>query len=190
MKDDQALRESVGETWWMILIWGIASIVLGLLLVFQPKMTSVILVLFMGAYWLVGGIIDIFASLRHREKSGWGWKLTGGIIAIVAGLLVVLNPLVGTWLAVSFAFYLLAFSAIWNGIVNIFFGNKVRTRVGGGWSWGAFFLGLLQILIGIFLVFNPVSGVLALVWVVGIVLIVFGIMGIFFAFQVRGLAKA
>jgi len=190
MSEDQALRESVSESWWMVLVWGIASIILGLFLLFSPQMTTVVLVQIMGAFWLVGGVIDVFGSLRHREKRGWGWKLIGAIIGIIVGFLVLINPYTGAWLAATFALYLLAFSAIMNGFVNMFFGNAVRTGVGGGWSWGSFFLGLLQLILGLFLLFNPVPGVLALAWIIGIVLIVFGVMGVFFSFQIKGLAKA
>jgi uncharacterized membrane protein HdeD (DUF308 family) len=96
----------------------------------------------------------------------------------------------GTWITVSFLFYMLAFGAIFNGFVNMFFGNRVRSGGGSDWSWGSFLLGLLQLILGFYLLWHPFAGTVALVPIIGILVIIFGIGEIFLAFRVKGLARA
>ena len=88
---------------------------------------------------------------------------------------------------VGLQYYILAFTALVIGLATMFGGfNR-------GFSWGHFLLGLLlllgllQVVLAIFLVLNPTSGVLALVWVVGILAIAGGVASIIAAFQARSL---
>ena len=67
--------EAAGLPWWAVLCEGIALIALGLLLLAAPGMTTLIVVQFVGIYWLVAGIFKIVTIFLDR--SGWGWKLGG-----------------------------------------------------------------------------------------------------------------
>ena len=45
--------------WWLLLVWGILTLLIGCMFLITPAMTTVLLITFMGAYWLVGGIFAI-----------------------------------------------------------------------------------------------------------------------------------
>jgi uncharacterized membrane protein HdeD (DUF308 family) len=47
--------------------------------------------------------------------------------------------------------------------------------------------GILSIIFGVALVANPAAGALAVVWIIGIYALVFGLMMIVLAFRLRGL---
>src|SRR5215472_13774529 len=67
----------------------------------------------------------------------------------------------------------------------------VRTAsdaVGYQWSWGNFFLGVLVILLGIFLLFRPLLGIFTLLWLTAILAIIGGVLLIVESFRVKGLA--
>jgi len=182
------VRQSVSNSWWILLLWGIATVVIGGYLLFQPIGTLRVLIIVMGAYWLVGGVFDVVGALTNRDRQGWGWRLAGAILSIIAGAIVLANPLLGGFVTLAFMYYMLAFSAIVNGVINMFVGNREREAAGGQWSWGSFLLGLVQLVIGIFLLFNPLAGILALVPVLAIFAIITGIAAIFISFRVRSMA--
>ncbi len=85
---------STGEKqvpWWLVLVQGIAAIVIGVLLLIEPRMTTAILVQVMGIYFLVAGIVNLVSLFVDR--TAWGWKLLLGILGIVAGLMIIQHPL-------------------------------------------------------------------------------------------------
>lgn len=52
------VRQMLAKLWWMPLVRGILLILFGLLMHAQPAATLVSLIIFLGAYWLVGGVFD------------------------------------------------------------------------------------------------------------------------------------
>ena len=168
------------RNWWQLLLWGIASVLLGVFLLVQPGMTAVFLIQVMAWFWLFGGLVDVIGSLMRRDP-GWGWRLALGILGVVAALVILANPFVGAAVVVGLQYYILAFTALVIGLATMFGGFS------RGFSWGHLLLGLLQVVLAIFLVLNPTSGVLALLWVVSILAIAGGVASIIAAFRARSL---
>ena len=159
---------------------GILAIVLGLLFFANPAATSVTLAFFIGIWWFVRGIMDIvFMFVDH---SMWGWKLFMGILGILAGWLVMSYitkaPLLTTLGLATIWVWVLGIMGIAMGIADI-----VQAFKGAGWGRGL--LGVVMILLGIWLVAEPVRAAITLPWVFGVLLLVSGIMAIFAAFQVK-----
>jgi uncharacterized membrane protein HdeD (DUF308 family) len=165
--------------WALLLLWGIAWVILGFFLLFQPGMTAIVLVQIMAVFWVVGGVVDLMNGLTHREQPGRGWRVVGGILGIVAGVIIMIHPIAGTLVTIAFGFYLLAFAALVTGIINLV-GGFQKTL-----SWGVSLLGLAQIILGIFLVTHPLVGMLAYVPTLGVLAIVAGIVIIISSFRVR-----
>jgi uncharacterized membrane protein HdeD (DUF308 family) len=177
---DQSATMAAGlkRQWWQLLLWGISAVVLGGYLLVQPGVTTVVFIQVMACFWLVGGAIDAVGSIIRRE-SGWGWRLALGLLSVVAGLAILGNPLWGALIVVGTQYYLLALAALVVGVVTMFGG------LNGGFSWGDLILGLLQVLIGIFLLMNPVAGGAGMLMALGILGIGGGIFAIVAAFRVR-----
>jgi uncharacterized membrane protein HdeD (DUF308 family) len=165
--------------WALLLVWGMAWVILGLFLLFQPGITAILLVQLMAVFWVIGGVIDLVTGLTHGDHPHRGWRIFGGILSIAAGVIIVAHPLVGAIVTIAFGFYLLALTAIVNGLINLVGGFK------GSVSWGGSLLGLVQVIIGIFLVTHPIMGMLAYVPMLGIITIVAGIAVIVFALRVK-----
>src|SRR5215471_10222119 len=81
-------------SWWLILLQGIALLIIGLLLFTETAITLFMLVMFLGIYWLIGGIFDLVGVIVDRTQ--WGWRLFAGVIGVLAGLAVVRHPLWAT----------------------------------------------------------------------------------------------
>jgi uncharacterized membrane protein HdeD (DUF308 family) len=170
------------DRWWFPLVEGILAILLGLMFLSSPAVTSVAFVLGLGLFWFVVGIIDIVRLFSDRTF--WGWKLFTGILGILTGALVVSGILgqnhpLGTAFAVGSAFTLiLSLFTIAYGVAGL-----IAAFRGNGWWPGV--LGGFGIVFGLMMLFNPWAATLALPWSLGIVLIAGGIFLIIAAFRMR-----
>src|SRR5258708_38445473 len=130
-------RENViGSPWWLYLLEGIAALIIGILLVISPRLTTLILIQFLGFYWVFNGILSLVGL--SVDRSLWGLKLVGGILGVLAGIVVIRNSLWSTLFITTFLVIGLGIMAIYLGIVKLFQGFS-----GGG--LGAFALGVLNI---------------------------------------------
>src|ERR1700704_4177013 len=59
--------------WWLILLLGLVSLVAGVIAVFNPGITILVLVVLMGANALVTGILDIVVAIRLRKQIQREW---------------------------------------------------------------------------------------------------------------------
>src|SRR6266702_3648835 len=80
-----------GGPWWLVMIAGITVFIVGLLLLISPGMILLVLVQLLGAYWLVTGILSLVSLCIDRTL--WGLKLVSGILGVLAGLVVLRDPL-------------------------------------------------------------------------------------------------
>ena len=165
-----------GVPWWLVLIEGIALIILGLLLLVSPGMTTLILVQFVGIYWLVAGIFKIISIFM--DSSGWGWKLAGGILGILAGLIVIQHPLWSPFIIGSALVIILGIQGLIIGVVGL-----IQAFKGGG--WGAAVLGVISILFGLLFLFNVGGFTLALPGAIGILALIGGVIATVGAFRVK-----
>jgi uncharacterized membrane protein HdeD (DUF308 family) len=110
-----------------------------------------------------------------------GWLLTGGILVLLAGLFMLVFPVVATLSVTLFTGWVLFFA----GVVG--FAGAIRNRAQGG-MWAGIVLGLLTAVAGLLLAFNPLSGTLTLTMVFVWWLIVDGAFGVVLSVARRGTA--
>ena len=169
----------ISANWWLVLVQGIATLILGVFLVMAPAMTTAVLVLFLGVYWLVTGVVTLVSLFVDQSK--WGWKLISGILGIVVGLLVLQHPMWSTALIPTTLVIILGIQALIVGVSYL-----VR---GFSEGWGTLLLGALNLIIGAILLFNYMAFAIALPVVLGILAVVGGILLIVSSFGVRGQAN-
>lgn len=102
-----------------------------------------------------------------RQHTGWGWILAYGVLLAVIGALALLQP-IATGLATGL---LLAFVLISGGVLGILAGFTAK-----GWRshWLDVAVGLLSLLLGLAVLWNPFLGAFSLVWAIGLWLLVCG----------------
>jgi uncharacterized membrane protein HdeD (DUF308 family) len=71
------------------------------------------------------------------------------------------------------------------GVTEIVVAIKLRQEIKG--EWFLILMGVVSIIFAIMLLWNPLPGALALVWLIGSYAIVFGVLGIVFGFRLRSL---
>jgi uncharacterized membrane protein HdeD (DUF308 family) len=184
-----SMKTVVSKTWWIMLIQGICALVIGVLLFTNTAQTLVFISIFLGAFWLVGGIFDIIGAFTRRNGDRhWVWSLIAGGIGIIAGALLLSQPLAGAVVLPVTLAILIAIAAIISGIMNIIWAIRARNEIQGeGWLilWG-----VIIIILGIWLLSAPLISGAALVFVAAVAAVIGGIAMIIFSFRLRSVAKA
>jgi uncharacterized membrane protein HdeD (DUF308 family) len=163
------------------LISGVALVFIGIWLWSQPAQATLFLWQVIGWYWLITGILNIVMIFVDSTK--WGWKLTLGIIGIIAGLWIINNPVWGAIGGTAAIVLVLGIQAIIYGIVAL-----IAAFQGGG--WGAAILGIISIVLGFLLLGNWGAATLVTPWVIAIFAIVGGVVEIVVSFMQRSSQKA
>jgi uncharacterized membrane protein HdeD (DUF308 family) len=162
--------------WWLVLVEGIVVALLGLVLLVALGASLVFLVWLLGIYLVIAGIFRIIGIFL--DSSSWGWKLAAGILCLIAGLAILSNPLWSTTLASTWLVILVGFLVMLQGAAGL-----IVAFQGGGWGMGA--LSVLGILLGLFLVINPLIGVATLTLILAIFMLIGGVGAVFQAFRMR-----
>ncbi|MFN2134624.1 MAG: HdeD family acid-resistance protein [Candidatus Promineifilaceae bacterium] len=164
--------------WWLVLIEGILLIILGVMFFMNPYGTMVTAVWVLGIYWLVRGIIELVSLIWDRAL--WGWKIFSGILGIVAGWILIQQPLGGTLVLSSTLVFILGFIGIFQGIVALIEGFK-------GAGWGTLIIGIISIILGVILLMNVRGAAAWMPWALGIMAIISGISALFGSFRVKSM---
>lgn len=83
-----------GETGdrWIVMIVGVVGIVLGIVVMRNPTETIAVIVLIAAIFWIITGLVDIFRGIGDKDLAHRGWVAVGGILAVFAGVIVLLWP--------------------------------------------------------------------------------------------------
>lgn len=175
----QPILPIMAGNWWVLLIRGIAAVLFGLAALFWPGPTLYVLIIFFGAYALVDGLFAIAAGIRGTAARRRWLLLAEGGLGVVAGLIAFFYP----GITALVLLYVIAFWAIFTGILKIVMAISLRREIENEWLMGL--SGVVSVLFGIILAVLPGVGLLSLVWLIGIYAIVFGVAQIALGFRVR-----
>src|SRR5438309_1235149 len=176
------LIETVKRHWWVPVLRGIAAIIFGVIAFTHPVMAAATLVLFFGAWVLIDGIFRVIGSVGHRASDpDWGWQLVIGILGIIIGFLTFHAPAIT---ALALVIYIAAW-ALMIGVTEIVAAIRLRREIRS--EWFLILIGIVSVIFAIMLLWNPLPGALALVWLIGSYAIVFGVLGIIFGYRLHSL---
>ncbi len=172
--------------WWLSLISGIFFVFIGWELVTNTALATVDLIVLLGLYWIVSGIIDLVSLAFDHEGKHIGLRLAGAIIGIIAGLIIINHAVIATVITVTFLTYFIAFAFMFNGFAHMFIGSQNKISGAIKWSWSSLIIGIIYVLFGIFLIAGPTLFVAAgFLWAMGIFAIIGGILLIASTFAFR-----
>lgn len=170
----------LSRNWWVLVVQGVLAVIFGIAAWVWPAATVFVLVILFGAYTLVEGIFAIIAAIRGTDRNGRGWLAFIGVASVVIGLIALFWPGI-TALALL---YVIAAWAVVRGVITIIGAVQLRKEIRG--EWILILSGAVSVLFGLLLMFWPVSGVLAVIWLIGVYAVFLGIMEIILGFQVKG----
>jgi uncharacterized membrane protein HdeD (DUF308 family) len=102
---------------------GVVALVAGVLALVLPDLTALALVVLIGIWAIVSGVVEIMAAIRLRRVIDTEWLLAiSGVLSIIAGIVILVWPDAGA-VAIS---WLIGTYAIVFGIVFVWLGFKLR----------------------------------------------------------------
>lgn len=171
----------LAQHWWIVVLRGIFAVLFGIGAIIWPGLTVTVLVILFGAYSLVDGIFMLIAGIRGGAGVHRLPLIGQGILSIVLGILVL------AWPGLT-ALALLYFIAVWAiiiGIIQIVSAVQLRKEIANEWFLGI--AGAISVLFGLICFIRPLSGALAVIWLIGIYAILFGIVLIVLGFRLRSM---
>lgn len=177
------MLDVLSRNWWAFTIRGVASVLFGVLVLALPGIALFALVILFGAYALVDGVFALIAAVRAAEAHNrWAHLLFVGIFGILVAAITFFF-----WQITAFALlYLIAAWAVVTGILELVAAFELRRHLPGELWW--VLAGLASIAFGVILILRPLSGALAVVWIIGIYAVLFGGFLIGLSLRLRGLA--
>jgi uncharacterized membrane protein HdeD (DUF308 family) len=161
-----------GSTWLFVGIRAVLMLLFGLYAVIFPALALAALVLVGGALLFVDGILGLWSHTFGNAKTGNYWfDVVRSALAIIAGAIILISPLLATIFTVTFLVYMVAFQSIIVGGMEIYQYFQRRSSMAHGWP--VLLSGIVYVLFGIMLLFWPLESAIALTVVGGILMIIF-----------------
>ncbi|HEY1726787.1 MAG TPA: DUF308 domain-containing protein [Candidatus Baltobacteraceae bacterium] len=177
--------EALKAHWWALLLRGIIALLFGALCFVLTGAAIFALVIWIGAFFVIDGVLMIVGAVRSASASNmghWLWQLIGGIAGVVAGVLTFF------WPGIT-AFTLGIFIGAWalvTGVFELMTAVRLRSALPNEWLW--ILNGVLSVLFGLFVFVFPGAGLVAVVYVLGFYAILAGIAMITLSFQLKKVA--
>src|SRR5919106_5390344 len=120
-------RSKDSPRWWAFLVEGLVSIVAAVIALIWPGLATLAIVLLIAGWAVLTGILEIIAAIRLTHEINNEWLLAlGGIISIVLGVFLFLQPFAG---GVAIVWTIAAYAIIF-GVLLIALGFRLRNQAG------------------------------------------------------------
>ncbi|MCK1821149.1 HdeD family acid-resistance protein [Streptomyces sp. XM83C] len=169
--------------WQVVLLTGVASLVLGVLVLVWPGASLLAAGVLFGLYLVISGVFQLVAAFgTHRTTSLRVLAFVSGMLSIVLGLFCFRGPmqsilLLALWIGIGWLI---------RGITHTLAAASDPSMPARGWQ---VFLGIVTVLGGIVLIDSPFESVAVLTLVGGIWLVAVGAVEIVTAVRIRGRAR-
>ena len=170
--------------WWIAATRGIISVILGILAFMYPGIALATLVLWFGVWALLTGAFGFFEFFIDRKQDHRIIQLIGSLLSIAVGVMTFISPNVT---ALVLVIYIAAWAFV-QGIFEIVTAIRIYSLVSGAWM--LLVSGIASVLFSLLVLWNPLPGAIALLWLIAAYAIVFGILSIGFGFRLRRSARA
>jgi uncharacterized membrane protein HdeD (DUF308 family) len=152
------------------ILGGVTTILFGIAAVFWPQLTIVTLLYLFAAFVLVSGLFGLFDGITSIGTKGSSWvlKLLLGVLQIGVGIYLLRHP------HVTFATFILliGFTLIFRGVFDMVVAftekmsatNRTLSLIGGA----------IALIVGIIVLFQPVTSGVAFVWLLGLYCLISG----------------
>ena len=125
------MTATVRGHWKAFLIEGVLLVVLGLGAIILPPLASLAVTILLGWMFLISGAVGLALTFWARGMPGFWWSLLSAVLAIGAGLVLLLQPAQGVLtLTIVVGAYFLA-----EGVATIMYALEHRRELSERWSW-------------------------------------------------------
>lgn len=171
------LALAVGDSWQTTLFLGAVTLVLGLIVSFNPTTSLNVIAVLFGVLMIVSGIFQLIRAFA-RSESHRVWLGIAGLLLIVTGVVLIRH----LDLTVAVVGLIIGITWIVQGIAALAAAIPGGSREGRGW-W--IFFGTVSLIAGIVVAAAPLSSVRAIAVLIGIWFVVQGLCEIAAGFMLR-----
>jgi uncharacterized membrane protein HdeD (DUF308 family) len=172
--------EQLKYPWWAFLLRGLAAVTFGVLTLFAPGPSLLVLVIAWGMYAFVDGVVLLAHAFRRHEGDAPAWLLAlEGLLGLAAGIAAIVTP----GLTAIALLFLIAGWCVATGVLEIVQAVRLRKVIHGEWLLA--FRGLASVLLGLALTLVPGAGVLGIMLYIGLSAIVLGALLIVLSLRLR-----
>jgi len=173
----------LARNWWLFVLRGVIAILFGILAFTRPGITLEALVLVFAFWALIDGVLALIHSVGAAQSGEPWWPLVlGGLLSVAAGLVALRWP----GITALVLLLIIAYWSILRGILEIAAAVRLRHEIQG--EWWLILGGIASVVFGALLVMFPGSGVLAVVWLIGIYAVIFGVALLMLGLRLKGMA--
>ncbi|HEY6495925.1 MAG TPA: HdeD family acid-resistance protein [Trebonia sp.] len=167
--------------WQATFLMGAASVILGLIVAFQPTASLTVIAVLLGILLIFSGIFHIVEAVDRSENRAW--RAIAGILFIVGGVVLIRH------LNLSLALIGLIIGLIWvvQGVLSLLQGVSGDRGMGRWWPLA---FGAISLIAGIVVISAPVASVTTLATLMGIWFVVMGILEMLGGIMLRRAARA
>lgn len=137
--------------WWFPLLFGVMFVLIGIWILRSPEESLEALTKIIGVIILVSGTTQILFTVSNRKGiPGWGFQLSGGIIDLAIGIILIVNPAILLKIITIFV-------SVWlivNSITIIMRAADTRHAKHAYWKW-ELILGIILLLLAILFIWHP-----------------------------------
>lgn len=164
---------------WCELIVGVLLTILGVYTFVNPSPALTGVVIVYGVFAVITGIADIIYYVQLEKRTGFGpaASLVGGILGIIAGILLLLN----IWAASLALMILFPIWFIAHCIARLAHLPYIRMISGTAYYYFTMVFNILGLIVGILMIFNPFITFVSAAYLIGVYLLLLGIDSIVFA---------
>lgn len=172
------------SNWWTLAVNGVIALLYAVLAIFIPGETILTIIVWFGIILLVVGIAMLIGVINNiRNKLPYGADLVWSILTIaIGGVLTVY-----TQKSIEIFVIIIGIWAVLIGAVQLYLMSKLDVSDKGR---NTFLInGVLTIVFGIILFFNPFTSAKALLVLTGIIALLIGVLMIVIALKMKSLSK-
>ena len=173
------------KNWWISILVGILYILAGVWVMRTPLESYISLSIIFSVFIFISGIFQIVFSISNKdEMKGWGWYLTGGILDLIIGILLITHPL----MTMAILPLYIGFWLLFQSILSIGLSFQLKSAGVPRWGW-LLFWSIVTLLFSFLLLANPIFAGLSIVYMTAFALITAGIFRIFLGIDLKRIGK-
>jgi uncharacterized membrane protein HdeD (DUF308 family) len=161
--------------WWVFVLRGVVSILFGLLVTAMPGLGLAFILGVLAAWMAVDGVSTLYQAVKGPPERHGFWFWVDGIVSLLAAVaILVVDPAVSGVLLV----YITSFWSIAIGVFRLILAFRLGSVLMG-------LFGAIAVFFGVWLLLNPLAGLVALVWILGLEAIFAGVLMIGLGWRLR-----
>ena len=165
------------------IISAVITIIVGIVLLFLPNLSNKVVGIITGVIFIIFGITTAYKYLKRDGAKIYSLNLVFAILYLILGLVIIIFP----FSVIEFVTVCLGLFLVVNGATEINYGLWLKR--GGSKAWLVTLVaGILLVILGIMIVFNPFTA-FALTQITGAFLIISGIINLSDAITFKTKAK-